>query len=884
MTTLYEILQDVAPKRALFTSYTYSSVWFEAAPYPLLHKGDCEQITVMLDAREARQSVDNTMSRFGGSRYRVISTTPTKEGKGGGIFHPKIAYLESDDGDVFVVSSANLTTQGQSRSLEVVDAVRASTDPMVFGEIADFLELLPARLNLLTSEDEEILARFARRARAQRDQYAANAVGSQAVWLVTTLTEAAGPQFVDLARQHLAGSKSLTVLSPYFDKDVGAVVRLRDKLGVKHVRYGLARKNDELIAPFLEDIPKGSKPDQFVEPPDSDRVLHAKWFEVVAVNGEALVMTGSVNATQQSLWNTNNIEVSLVRHVPQSTTAAWRKTDEVARYIPCEYPAPLAADDTTIAVAHITRNHVLEVCCSPVPVAPEVQLDLHHSEGHLTPLTETLDAEGRASVKVSEKLVRDLPDRALWLTVTGADFEATTWVNVEPQLSAKPKQVDLFKSIGRIEDNVYDEEDAYLLLNAAHLLLTQRKLNNKGRPQRKENESADSESDDPLVTEAQWLAGQGAGTKKSDQPSAEALRVFKALGKLLEMSDEDVEKALSSDADDEEDAESEEEEADNDSESDEDEGVSKEERRANQKRQQRKESVAQARIAVQIAIDKRLMGRMPDALAILAIPQKIRTNLRATMPAKLREVDAGRVPLPEVVPAHLSSQMMGLLSTLMSLRFGPTAVNNLLPMVASVGAITALCHQRRQQLVSYDQIRSALEMFAGRPLFEADYRDLLESEWREGRIPLMAKCFELGDLLEQAQRIACAPRVEDRVDSVLALALDKSKPPVPEDQKDIAHVVQALRQSPGRNYKLYSVLVSDELPEAAACPQCYSRLDSDEVKKLKSVRMAVCQDRCKRPIFLKLGAAANRRLQQEGEACILDIRPKAPQLEKEETQ
>ncbi|MDV6321656.1 hypothetical protein, partial [Chromohalobacter sp. HP20-39] len=75
----------------------------------------------------------------------------------------------------------------------------------------------------------------------------------------------------------------------------------------------------------------------------------------------------------------------------------------------------------------------------------------------------------------------------------------------EPQLIAKPKQVDLSKSIGRIEDNVYDEEDAYLLLNAAHLWLTQRKLNNKGRPQSKETEPADSESDDPLVTEAQWL-------------------------------------------------------------------------------------------------------------------------------------------------------------------------------------------------------------------------------------------------------------------------------------------------------------------------------------------------------------------------------------------
>ncbi|MBC9968727.1 hypothetical protein PQH03_04920 [Ralstonia insidiosa] len=883
MTTLYDILKEVAPKRALFTSYTYSSVWFEAAPYPLLHKGDCEQITVMLDAREARQSVDNTTSRFGGSRYRVISTTPTKEGKGGGIFHPKIAYLESDDGDVFVVSSANLTTQGQSRSLEVVDAVRATRDPLVFGQIADFLELLPARLNLLSREDEEILARFARRARAQRDQYAANAADPQRVWLVTTLAEAAGTQFLDLARRNLATPKSLTVLSPYFDKDVGAVVRLRDKLGVKHVRYGLARKNDDLIAPFLEDIPQGSKPNQFVEPPDNDRILHAKWFEVVDANGEALVMTGSVNATQQSLWNTNNIEVSLIRHVAQSMTAAWRKTDEVPRYIPCEYPAPLAADDTVNAVAHITRHHVLEVCCSPVPASQEVQLDLHHSEGHLSPLTATLDAQGRACVKVGEKLVRDLPDRALWLTVKGADFDATTWVNVEPQLIAKPKQVDLSKSIGRIEDNVYDEEDAYLLLNAAHLLLTQRKLNNKGRPQSKETEPADSESDDPLVTEAQWLAGQGAGTKKSDQPSAEALRIFKALGKLLEMSDEEVEKALSPDADDDEDAESDEDEADNDAESDENEGVSKEERRAIKKRQQRRESVVQARIAVQIAIDKRLAGPMPDGLAILAIPQKIRTNLRATMPPKLREVDTGRAQLADVVPAHLSSQMMGLLSTLMTLRLGPTAVNNLLPMVASVGAITALCHERRRQPVSYDQIRSAIEMFAGGQLSAADYPSLLEAEWQEGRIPLMAKCFALPDLLEQTHRIACAPRVEDRIDSVLVLALDNSKPPVPDDQNDIADVVQALRKSSG-NYKLYSVLIADELPAVVGCPQCYERLGVKEINRLKSMRMAVCKARCQRPIFLKLGAAANRILAREGEAVTVDFRPKTPQLEKEEAQ
>jgi len=97
MTTLYDILKEVAPRRALFTSYTYSSVWFEAGPYPLLRRDDCEQITVLLDSRGARHSVDNSTSRYGGSRYRVVGTTPI--GAGAGIFHPKIAYLESQAGD-----------------------------------------------------------------------------------------------------------------------------------------------------------------------------------------------------------------------------------------------------------------------------------------------------------------------------------------------------------------------------------------------------------------------------------------------------------------------------------------------------------------------------------------------------------------------------------------------------------------------------------------------------------------------------------------------------------------------------------------------------------------------------------------------------------------
>lgn len=880
MTSLYDIIKKVAPKRALFTSYTYSSVWFESGPYPLLRKEDCGQITVMLDAREARSSVDNSSSRFGGSRYRVVSTTPTKNGNGGGIFHPKIAYLESDDGDVFVVSSANLTTQGQSRSLEVLDAVSASADPLVFGQIADFLELLPARLNLLTREDQSIVAQFAQRARAQCDLYAVNVNGPQKVWLVTTLTESAGAQFLELARRNLATPKSLTVLSPYFDRDVGAVTRLRDKLGLKRVRYGLGRRNGKLIAPFQKDIPKVNRPAHFVEPPGNQRPLHAKWFELADANGEALVMTGSVNATQQSLWNTNNIEVSLVRHVDQSTTALWSTASDVPHYEPCEYPTPLAADDVVNVVAHITRDHVLEVSCFPAPTPQKVQFDMHHDKHHLPPLTTMLDGTGQASVPVSQIMIRDLPDRALWLTVTGAKFEATTWVNVDPQLSTTPKQVDLSKSVGRVDDGEYDEEDAYLLLNAAHILLTQRKLNNNGRPQRKEVEPTDEGADDPLVSEAEWLTGRGEGTKKYDQPSTEALRIFKALGKLLEMSNDELAQVFSptedGDADTETGGEGDEDEEDGqdtDTVDEAEEGGSKDERRVNKKRKKRRQSVTQAAEAVRLAIDKRLKHPIPDGLAILIVPQKIRNHLRAGMPLALRRVDTGCEAPAEVIPEDTASPLMGLLSNLMGLRFGEAAICNLLPMVASAGAIVALCIARRGLSVNYDQIRSAIEIFAGRRLSEADYRSMIEVEQLEERLWLM-RHFQVSDLLEQTRRIASASRVEDRIDGVLALALDNPKSPVPDSRSDIKDVVEALRRSPGKR-KLYSVVVTDEMPTKVQCPQCYATLEEQEFKKLKTVRMAVCKDTCRRPIFLKIGLASHRVLLREDEACVRRIQTQA---------
>lgn len=868
MTSLYQLLQEVKPRRALFTSYTFSSVWFEAGPYPLLSREECQQITVLLDAREARQSVDNSTSRYGGSRYRVIATTPS----GGGIFHPKIAYLEADAGDVLVVASANLTGMGQGYSLEVLDAVHATTAPQVFGQIADFFERLPLYLSLLSDGDRDVLAQFAARARTQAERFSTTSPGPQSVWLVTTLERSAGAQFVELAQKNLTSRQTLTVLSPFFDKDVRAVAHLRDKLEVDTVRYGLGRQGGILTAPFLENIKKTERPQIFVEPPGTERPLHAKWFELTGTEGHALVMTGSVNATWQSLWTTGNIEVSIARLFPASTTADWQAATEKPLYIPCDFPAPKATGDIVTCTARITRLNWLEVEFAGVTDA-DVNLALHHARKRHAPIPTRVDANGRAAVKVSEALQEELPDEALWVTARGVGFEVTTWVNIEPHLTVKPAQVDLFKAIGRVGTDNHDDDDAYLLFDTAHLLLTKTRLTGgkvgtgKAGTGAKECESGE----DTLLSEAEWLAGQGEGTRRGTHASSQATRIFQAIGKLLEMDDEKLRKvlAMENEVDGEDNGDSEEEPPTGD-----DAGDVQESRRSRRKGRQRRLTLAEARDRVRFAIDARLAQPMPDALAILIVPQKIRDSLSKALHYELREVDLGQKSPAQPLATQFSSHLMGLLTAVAGRRLGSDATKNLLPLLATVGAIVALCLERRGFAVGYDQILALLETFAGRRLDTVECHAMLENEWRGGRLPRM-RHFQMADLQGKANLIASASRMEERIEQAMRLAFAQPPLPITEEFSGLQPVVRALRETPGRLWKLYSVIVADEIPVKMGCPQCYAVLDSGELEKLKAVRMAVCKDRCQRPVFWRRTPEADFVFPREDQARVLRIPTKS---------
>ncbi|WP_137173222.1 hypothetical protein [Massilia sp. HP4] len=872
MASLYELLNTLRPRRAFFSSYTFSADWFEAVVYPLLKHQECEQVTVMLDAREARSSVDNSTSHLGGSRYRIIGTTP--RGSGPGIFHPKIAYLECEHQDVLVVSSANLTTLGQCQAFEVIDAVWAGDAPAVFEQAADFFGALPHRLAMLQSGDLKVLEGLAGRARAQAATFASHMSVPPSVWLVSTAQQSAASQFIALAAQYLPAPATLTVLSPFHDADLAATVQLAGAIGAVEPLCALARSNGRLVAPFPSPSNGMRRMPVYVEVQNQGRPLHAKWFELAGSDGRTLVMTGSVNATWRSLWTTNNIEVALVRLRQPGESTGWLPVHEEPCYVPCEFPAPETGPDALLFVASIGRDNVLDVRMSATLPGPVTALELYCA-GRSWPLSDDVVTDGDRILCVLDRRFRDeLPEAALWLDVTVDGIVGRSWVNIERSLGLKPSQLDLFKSIARVESDICDEEDMFQLFSAGHALLTGSRLDKKGLPG-KAVRRPEGVNDISYVTEAQWMAGLDAGDDAGRSTVDAAVRLFQAIGTLLELGDADIAERLGAGtgsapaaADDETDDDEQPADAD-DGRGD---GGGRPARGHAPPGASRLAGLAQARRTLQAAIDLRLKRPMPDAVAVLLVPQKLRNHLRSGLPEQLSDVDFGHCgPNPAYDPV-LDVYLHGILQSLHSLTLTPAAAAEILPVALGAACVAGLCLQRRGLTVDHARFRLALDSLARRQIASEEYEQFLHKTWREGRLPRMLR-FDVADLQSQAIRIATAPAPMTKIASLIERALDDAAPLDAAASPLDRSIASALRRRRAPRWKLYAVIAADELPRRVSCPQCHAPLDTDQIRSLHNDRMILCKASCGRPIIFKQGASAGQALPHESQALTRDLRP-----------
>ena len=304
-------------QRAYFTTYALSLTFFESYLLPQLRRAGCERVTVFVDSDGYQASLMELKSRAVGREYSLI---PIKSARG--IFHPKITYLWGGDGDTLLVGSGNLTFGGHGKNIEVLEALNPNDDSAAFVDFAEFLEQL-VTTESLTIPDTSDLTVLARRA---RDQVGDSVLGG-AARLLHSLQTPILDQLVERAASQGPWSE-LLCLSPYHHPAGTPVRELAERLQVQTLSVGVPPSPNSASAfPFEEsrawhlDIatvaPRVNRP---------KRPLHAKWFELRGK--KCWTLTGSVNATKQSLDSTRNVEVSVLRSLETRASENWKTAKE----------------------------------------------------------------------------------------------------------------------------------------------------------------------------------------------------------------------------------------------------------------------------------------------------------------------------------------------------------------------------------------------------------------------------------------------------------------------------------------------------------------------------------------------------------------------------
>ncbi|MBC8737173.1 hypothetical protein F6X40_10170 [Paraburkholderia sp. UCT31] len=459
-----DLLKAVRPERALFTTFTLSLNWFESFCLPLLKLEGCEHIDLLVDSREACKLSAETSSAYAGNTYRVMPVYMNNSG----IFHPKVAYLQGTDDDTLVVGSGNLTAPGQGGNLEVIDAVNAADHPHVFEQFATFLDLFAKRPGL--AEDTlAVLRTYALRARyaAARASEEVRAAAPTA-WLIHTLVDPAHIQLGKLVEDELDNPSQLTIFSPYHTGSGKAVAAVTDACGVIRTRIGLQPERSPesgeliLVAPFQPDARYLPKNHGFVtaETTFAPRRLHAKCFEVLGSSG-CVVMTGSVNATWQSLCDTRNVEISLARKLEHSPFSWKAAKPDVA--VPCEY----AAQDYSgpaVALQASWNEEEITGTIAPAPEAGQVRLEVWSRLKMEFPVDAVvLNADGTFRVKTAQTCDTV---RALRLKVLRHDeVLAIGWLNVERELACPAYERDVSRAAASIVAGKPKEGDLRRILD-----------------------------------------------------------------------------------------------------------------------------------------------------------------------------------------------------------------------------------------------------------------------------------------------------------------------------------------------------------------------------------------------------------------------------------
>jgi hypothetical protein len=795
---MLDLIKSVRPKAALFTTYTFSVSHFDAVFLPVLRSVGCQDISVLVDADEAAGSVEESHSRAAGRVYRVAPVIAP----GGGVFHPKLAYLAAEEDDVLAVGSGNLTASGQSIQLESFDAVSARSAPTVFRELAEWMQLLASRTQATSWQASQLLAQAAPRARQayRRNSSTSQAGKLPAPALVQTLTGTARDALEAMFIAEADFADAVTVLSPFHAPDGGPLLRLAASVEAKTLVVGLDGGRRQLVAPFEAKRFKPALPGRFVisDSARNNKPLHAKVFELQAKD-KVLVMTGSVNATAQSFESTKNVEVSLARWLPKSPFA-W-KDAEPQGFEATQEPAEFEPGRALYVDAWLATDRMLRVQLTGRGVLPTpVRLEVHSGDAVVYQLDVEVGNDGACSAGPVPAFDTS---KASLLNVSSGGLSASCWLNVHEELDIAAEERERRAAIARVLSGDYAAEDiaevVRLLSMAAHGMAA-------GHAAALQRTTGEAKAE--VEVEFSFMRWENSGRQRGGTTwlGRNPYELLKALNRWMNA-----------------------------------------------------DLTATAPGELEVGTSKglkqgvQLLGSTDgeqDGGAPVADPYALLDKLCHAIPVALErqpELEHGGV-LAEVVASRAVDRALkqGLqmapciswLDRFSRFSYPESAREELTAVAATMACITANRLEAARQDPQLAMLREAVERVAGTTLIEARWATLV-SKGLGRELYRRVVGSERDAVLVMIPRLASAATLDDRVLALLRKASNGTRHPMGEEAVAFPEVAIALRERRRRKVALLRGLLDQKALDRAGCPFCYRELSPTEIATLRQKHVIV---------------------------------------------
>lgn len=344
----YERFGDKGYHSSIATTFGIDFDAYESIALPRLRGAGCRNNIVLADNRMLTYALsgDSPLPRQAGRLYTVSGASSS------GVFHPKLFLQIGRNGGRLFVGSANITSAGLAGNLELVAQLSCGQEKTSEqGMIAQAWRYLAAHLKTEDAAQAAQIEWMMLRAPWLMDAAPIEPFelsdGTRAALLVSNGVESIGSRFAEKIKED---ARRLIIISPYWDKDLGALKALQQAIRPTATAIVLDSQTQAFPASAIDGI---NNLELYTRHGFHDgRFIHAKAVLVETDSADHLLI-GSANCTRAALGALNHVgyndEASLYRKLPpNSVLASLGLVDHMTedrRMAPSELPDQVLGDD-----------------------------------------------------------------------------------------------------------------------------------------------------------------------------------------------------------------------------------------------------------------------------------------------------------------------------------------------------------------------------------------------------------------------------------------------------------------------------------------------------------------------------------------------------------